>query len=289
MILITMRRHKKSKAINTSKSAPGLFEGTSWYYSRYRPGYPAEAIEVLVRRFELNASTHVLDLGCGTGQIAIPLAARGVPVHAVDPDVEMLGEGLRAEEKAAAHGVAWIRGDDKSLEYLHLPSLVLCTMGASFHWMDRDRILRTLDSMIVGKGGIAVLSGTSVWARSEHCREQSSQEGGWPSVVKEVVVEFLGQERRAGAGVYNHPKDRHEVVLARSPFTKVEKLTIVASQSLTVDQIVGLQLSTSYASPAQLLGRVDEFKKVLSDRLTSLEPSGLFRSETTTEIILGTR
>jgi len=87
---------------------PELFKGTAFYYSRYRRGYPPEAIEVLVRGFDLNSSTRVLDLGCGTGQIAIPLAKRGIPVIAVDPDVEMFAEGLRAEQATGIAGIAWI-------------------------------------------------------------------------------------------------------------------------------------------------------------------------------------
>jgi hypothetical protein len=107
--------------------------------------------------------------------------------------------------------------------------------------------------------------------------------------VKQVITEFLGPERRAGGGVYNHPAERHEVVIARSPFGYLETCPFTSPKELTVDDIVGLQLSTSYASPAQLGKRVEEFKQVLRDRLLQLAPSGLFTFEVSTEVLLATR
>lgn len=267
---------------------PELFEATASYYSRYRRGYPPEAIEALVRRFDLDSSTRVLDLGCGTGQIAIPLAKRGISIIAVDPDVEMLVEGLRAEQAAAIAGIAWMHGNDATLERLHLGPLVLCTMGASFHWMERDAVLATLDRMIVEDGGIAVLSGDSVWKDNES-HDDPVTERAWPSVVRDTVMEFLGPERCAGTGTYRHPTDRHEIVLARSAFNKVDQLSFSARQRLTTEEIVGLQLSTSYASPAQLGPRLDEFESVLRTRLLQLNPSGVFDGETTTELLIATR
>ena len=119
-----------------------LFEGTAWYYARYRPAYPREAINLLTARFNLNQASAVLDLGCGTGQIVIPLAARGIPLYGVDPDVEMLAEGLCAEQCAGIYGMTWLRGDDDCLNRLPLAPLTLCKMGESFHWMNRDEVLR---------------------------------------------------------------------------------------------------------------------------------------------------
>ena len=275
--------------MNETKTEPGLFEGTAWYYSRFRFGYPSEAIDAVVRRFCLSESTFVLDLGCGTGQIALPIAQRGIPVYAIDPEVEMLAEGVRAEKSADASGVFWMRGDDKTLGQLHLPPLTVCTLGASFHWMDRDRVLLTLDGMIATNGGVVVLGSGSVWSTQGTGQGPGTKARSWTDVAKEVIVEFLGPERRAGTGVYNHPVDRHEVVLARSPFSNVEKLIFASSRTVTVDDLVGLQLSTSYASPAQLRDRLSAFKSALTDRLLNFEPSGLFHCQETTEVLIAAR
>lgn len=258
--------------------APSRFESTAGYYARFRPGYPAAAIDLLVDRFQLSPTTRVLDLGCGTGQLAIPFAARGIPVHAVDPDLDMLIEGIRAESHAGVSGINWMRGDDTGLPTLPLPPLHLCTMGASFHWMDRSRILMELDRR--GVIGISVLSNGSVW---------SGEGDDWEAVVKQVIVEFLGSERRAGAGTYVHPEDRHETVLEQSPFPSVERHTFKTAYNWTIDDIIGLQLSTSYASSAQLSERLTDFRRVMHERLAPLATDGALAVEVISEILIATR
>jgi len=258
-----------------------LFAGTAWYYSRFRSGYPDACIDLLVEKVCLNTTTPVLDLGTGTGQIAIAMALRGVPVIAVDPDVDMLCEALRAEHRAGAQGVSWMRGSDTLLSALPIESVKLCAMGASFHWTDRDKLLQVLDSLVTADGAIAVLSGgASVWSNADE---------GWLAIARSVVVEYLGTERRAGAHTYAHPEDRHEVVLKRSPFPNVEWFQFTVDMRLTIEQIVGLQLSTSYASPLQLGPRVEEFKDSLRTRLLEANPSGIFEGTQTTEILLAKR
>jgi ubiquinone/menaquinone biosynthesis C-methylase UbiE len=51
-----------------------VFTGTAWFYARYRPDYPDEVIDLLRERFRLSETSRVLDLGCGTGQIALKVA-----------------------------------------------------------------------------------------------------------------------------------------------------------------------------------------------------------------------
>jgi len=262
----------------------GLFEGTAWYYSRFRRGYPKTAIDTIIKYFRLDGASHVLDLGCGTGQLAIPLAGRGIPVHAMDPDLEMLTQGLHAAHDAGVLGIAWYEGDDTVLAKIPLPPLKLCAMGASFHWMDRDRLLNTLQRLIVLDGGIAILGSKSVWAQAD-----SSTTPSISTIIKNVVTEFLGPERRAGSGTYKAPSERYESLLARSPFSHVEVMEFEAVHEKTVEEIVGLQLSTSYASPAQLGSRLSDFKSTLTERLLAIEPSGKFVDTETTSVILASR
>jgi len=58
----------------------GYFCGKAGYYARYRRGYPATVFDMIVTRFSLTPGTAALDLGCGTGNMAIPLARRGLKV-----------------------------------------------------------------------------------------------------------------------------------------------------------------------------------------------------------------
>jgi SAM-dependent methyltransferase len=74
----------------------------SWYQDILDPG---DCVDRLV---ELAGGGPVLELGVGTGRIALPLAARGLEVHGIDASPAML-ERLRA--KPGAEGVHTYLGD----------------------------------------------------------------------------------------------------------------------------------------------------------------------------------
>ncbi|MFE3961036.1 methyltransferase domain-containing protein [Nocardia sp. NPDC059091] len=69
-----------------------LFADTAWHYARYRPGYPSEFLDEIVRSFQLDGSGRLLDLGCGTGQLTVPLSKHVREAVGVDPEPQMLIE-----------------------------------------------------------------------------------------------------------------------------------------------------------------------------------------------------
>lgn len=78
-----------------SDYGPDLFKGTAWYYSRYRPPYPSSLIRFLVNKFSLNGEGRLLDLGCGTGQLALRFSDWFEEIVGVDTESEMLDEANR--------------------------------------------------------------------------------------------------------------------------------------------------------------------------------------------------
>lgn len=70
---------------------------------------------------ELAART-VLDVGCGTGTLAVELARRGVEVLALDPAVASLEIARR---KAGADAVTWLEGDIESVPSLAVDLAVM--------------------------------------------------------------------------------------------------------------------------------------------------------------------
>lgn len=258
-----------------------LFEGTAKYYSRYRLGYGERVFDYLNDELALRARDVALDLGCGTGQVAIPLAQRGIVVYAVDPDVEMLREALIQEKRRGLSGIRWILSNDRSLPQLNIPPLKFCTMGASFHWMDRSRTLETLDRLVVRNGAIVIVD--------ENVSPWGDRPSDWQKVVKAVVESYLGKERRAGKGAYEHPEKRHETVLRESTFHNVTERSFESETDLSAEHIIGLQLSTSYASPALLGDKVDAFRADLMQGLLRLAPAGQFPSKIRYDILIGRR
>jgi len=66
------------------------FDGVADAYDRHRPAYPDELIDAACDAAGVRPGDHVLEVGCGTGQLTAALVARGLLVAAVDPGPRMI-------------------------------------------------------------------------------------------------------------------------------------------------------------------------------------------------------
>ena len=106
----------------------------------------------------------VLELGAGTGRIALPLAAAGYPVTAVDLDPAMLDRARTALTAAGKSAVARVELIEADLLDLRLPTagtfrLAIIALTTLFLLATRERqrqAVRTLADHL-GPGGIAVV------------------------------------------------------------------------------------------------------------------------------------
>lgn len=97
--------------------AEGLFDEDYLYFfgAQLDSGAPAEA-ELAVGLLELRPRMEVLDLACGHGRMAGPLAARGMRVTGLDSSSFFLGRA-RADARAAGLDITYVEGDMRSLPW----------------------------------------------------------------------------------------------------------------------------------------------------------------------------
>lgn len=264
-----------------NKSYRDIFRGTAWYYARYRPGYPKPFFAHVIEEFNLNGTGRLLDLGCGTGQLAIPLANHFEEVVGMDPELEMLAEAKIQADKAGVTNIKWVEGGSEDLKDLKedLGTFRLVTMGSAFHWMKRDSVLVVLDSIISKNGGIVVVGSASIWNKTNE----------WKDVMKTVIKKWLGEKRRAGGSVYVAPKERHEIVITRSAFKQMETYRLEYQRSWDMDSLIGHLYSTSFCSIAVLGDKREGFEKDLRETLLKLNPSGKFTEDVAIEAYLARR
>lgn len=268
---------------------PTLFEGCAWWYSRYRDPYPAGFVDVVRDACRLDGTGIMLDLGCGTGQVSIPLKPLFESVVAVDPDPEMLAEGKRS---AGDVEIGWTNGTAE--DFVEQPgSFRLAALGQAFHWMDRERVLAGLDRVIEPAGALMLIGGAKPisgyrWtpSRSLRAREPDSARG---RAMDKVIQEFLGSERRAGRGTFQQQPELHEDVLARSPFHRIRTFTIDWTRETTIERTIGMLYSTSFCARRLLNGRVEAFERAMTEALLDVEPTGAWTVDTDCEIIIAGR
>ena len=115
------------------------------FYDHYAPGVEGD-IAFYVERARA-ADSPVLELGCGTGRILIPMAEAAVEVVGLDASPDMLA---LAEHKLAAclpdvrRRVGLVRGDMRDFELARGFGLVTIPYRAFLHNLDADDQLRTL-------------------------------------------------------------------------------------------------------------------------------------------------
>ncbi len=246
-----------------------LFTGTASCYAKYRPGYPQAFFDHLIEVFKLDGEGRLLDLGCGTGQIAIPLAPRFAEVVGVDPEQEMLDEAKKAATQV--NNVQWLcmRAEDISPA---LGKFRLTTMGRSFHWIEQALVLEKLYAITEKGGGVAIVTdSSSPW--------RTATQEGWENIRKATIQKYLGQERRAGNSLYKAPAVLFETQLKESPFGGYDEWLYDHERSWTVDTIIGHLYSTSFASRRLFGDEVEAFEKDLREELLKLEPSGIFNEK----------
>src|SRR5437867_3089397 len=146
----------------SNPSPPTAFAGTATFYLRYRPPYPDEFLFDLRSHAKTTGDGSLLDLACGPGRVAIPMAPYFNSVLAVDVEAEMIAVG---EQEARRRGVSNIAWRVERAEDLQLParSLELITIGEAFHRLDQERILKRAVGWLQRRGSLATLGAEPVW------------------------------------------------------------------------------------------------------------------------------
>lgn len=241
-------------------SSPGQFQSAAALYDRYRLSYPDRLIARLVRLAGLKPGDAVLDLGCGTGMLAIAFAKAGMAVTAMDPQSQMLAAAQSAAH-AAQVAVALAQGGSHDLTPQMGP-FRLVVMGRCFHWMDRGATLAMLDRIVAAGGGVALF----------HDAHPPVAENGWFKTLCDVQDKY----RRAGLSERRGGHRRYEPFLFESAFTQIDGLSVTIRQSLTVDDIVARALSMSACAPQMLGEAAEEFAASLSSALREVSRDGKF-------------
>ena len=233
------------------------FAGTVAYYDRYRLAYPDRLIARVVGLAGLQPGDSVLDLGCGTGMLAVRFARAGMAVTAMDPEPQMLAQARRNAQGAGVAMTFLQRGSEDITPDMGPFRLVV--MGRSFHWMDRAATLARLDAIVTQDGGVALF----------HDAHPPVDENGWFKILCDVQARYRRSARNGG-------HKRYEPFLFASAFTQIDSLSVTVRQPLTADDIIGRAFSMSASSPERLGAAREEFANTLSAALRELSPDGKF-------------
>jgi len=190
-------------------------------YVRYRPTYPAPAIDAALQGLDAPERLIAADVGAGTGISARLLAARGLRVVAIEP-----GEAMR--RAAAPHDrVYWIGGLAEATG-IRTESVDLVLSAQSFHWFRPPEALAEFARVLKRSGHLAIM-----WNRRSTTDPFTA---GYRQAILDVGGEVAAERM---------PFDPD--VLERSGlFTPPARRVFANAQRLDLDGLIGRARSASY-------------------------------------------
>ncbi|MFJ1531146.1 class I SAM-dependent DNA methyltransferase [Streptomyces mirabilis] len=239
---------------------PDLYRGTADYYDRFRLPYPDAMIADLVRQAAPSRRGRLLDLACGTGQLAFPLRGSFAEVWCVDAEPDMT-EVVRA--KAIAVGATHMRAITVGAEDLPAgpDSFESIVIGNAFHRLRRAAVAGLAHTWLRPGGCLALCWSTSPWAGSRD----------WQRALAGVLRTWqnaLGAAGRVPPG-WDRPRQRdpdHDV-LSRAGFEPAGRHEFSVEHHWTIRELAGHIRSTSFLPPPVLADHAAAFDADLTAEL----------------------
>lgn len=254
-----------------------LYRGTAAYYDRYRPAYPAALLDDLCQRVPVTGAGRLLDLACGTGQVAIPLASRFAAVVAVDQEGEAVALGRAKARTAGYHTIRWVRGAAESVRVG--AGFHLVTVGTAFHRLDGPVVARRMHTWLRPGGAAALL-----WSPAP-----SQGDAPWQEALTALVAAWIS---RIGTGRFlpptpdpdgkaAAPADLHRATLVAAGFRYEGSFEFQRRERWTAEALAGFMFSTSILSRAALGLRSAAFEHDLRRLVDTHAPGGALESRAT--------
>lgn len=250
-----------------------MFAGTADYYDQFRPDLPIEVRDFILKQVALPLT--LLDLGAGTGRITEQFAPFFSDIIAVEPEAAM----AELAGKRLAHKARVLQTTAEEMELPDAWRASLVTIFRAFHWMDREVVLRKLDTVVAHDGLVAVGSDRSFW----HIDDD------WGQAIQSVIRHVLGDERKTLHGPYQRPPRAFSQDFAASPFSVVNKYDFPVVRTWNADQIIGYLYSSSFASKELLGSRVNHFERDIRRELLAFSPNDTFVEHNEFELFLARR
>jgi SAM-dependent methyltransferase len=210
--------------LHLDRTRAGSFGSVADQYDRFRPTYPDALTDDLAGL----RPAKVLDVGCGTGKIAVALAERGLSVLGVEVDQRMA-------EVARGHGIEVQVGAFESWDAAGC-NFDLITCGDAWHWIDPARGVAKAVEVLEAGGIIARFWTTAVLSESAIA--------AFDPVYRKIAPE-VAQVWRPSESTPRFHASRSDLFAQSEAFSPTEMRTYPWERSLSTDEWVGLAATIS--------------------------------------------
>jgi ubiquinone/menaquinone biosynthesis C-methylase UbiE len=250
-----------------------LFAGAAAHYDRGRLPNAPELADAFVKALGLDGRGRLLDVGCGPGTVALPLADRFQEVVGLDADAGMIREAQRLASERGVMNARWVQGRAEDLS-ADLGPFDVVTFAASFHWMDRPLVAGIIRRMLEPDGAV-------VHVDNRH-QDDLALDDALPAPPVERIAAlrraYLGEDRRAGQGIRNSSPGDEAAVFRAAGFAGPELVVVPDGRTIvrSADDLVAETFSLSSSAPHLFGDRLSQFEADLRGVLAEASPDDEF-------------
>jgi SAM-dependent methyltransferase len=206
---------------------------TARYYRHFRRDVCDAILDDLCQTLSLTSSDCVLDLGCGTGQVAVPLAGRVRAVIAVDPEPDMLAQLDARITDCGITNITSTLGSDRDLRSLlnscEAGKPTALTVATALQWMSAEDVFRTACDQLPTAGGVAVITqGTPIWL----------QDSDWSRDLRNYLESWLGP-LTATCGTDRQALEQRYQLMRDVGFKAVQLFDYTDHLDIDLDYVIG--------------------------------------------------
>lgn len=251
------------------------FAGTAEFYARFRVPYPDDLLNELRLRAGISGNGRLLDLACGTGQVALAMHLNFREVLAVDQEREMIAVGRRLSDDLGATNISWIvqRAEEFDSES---GSFELITIGSAFHRLNRRLVGRKAMELLIPGCCLAVMGSNSLWTGDEE----------WQSIARDIVRSWKSKAVVDQNASIDQPMEAFEESLETVGFEEIGSSEFLVPHSWSFETFCGYVYSLSGMSKQSLGQNVPKFESELKESLLSNSLDGTFRENVKFHLIL---
>ena len=225
------------------------FDQAVSYYDQTRtdPAWVMDAVaESITREAHLNRASSVLEIGIGTGRIALPLHARGQPVFGIDLSLAMMGE-LQKKLAGRSARVAFGQADANDLPFAD------ATFDAAYavhvyHLVANWQLALRQALRVVKPGGALLIS--------YHERRPDSPVRRLRRKLSELIEPLGIDTRRPGAQSSEELKAELAKSVDALKIVHVATWTESSTLAESLDQLEARIYSETWAIPPEVMARV---------------------------------
>jgi ubiquinone/menaquinone biosynthesis C-methylase UbiE len=181
-----------------------VFDKIAAEYDRRRPAYPDELVDRACQVAGIGSGDHVLEVGCGSGQLTRGLVTRGLQVTALEPGPNLMELARQNLEGAGQVEFVNAQFEDASLPRERFRAVF---SASAFHWIDPRVGWQKAADVLVPDGTLALIQ----YFGLEEPRSKPDQEAAlaamskvapdiaanWPA-YRDLDATLAGMEQRRG-------------------------------------------------------------------------------------------